>query len=74
MLGELDAVDANRPSNVLDGLLAHIFETEAGMEDATHTSACVRKPAGRPWKVRSNPIKPPTKTAAAIRATTTSAS
>ena len=38
------------------------------MEDATHTSACVRKPAGRPWKVRSKPIRPPTRTAAAIRA------
>ena len=47
--------------------------TSINSADATLTSACVRKPAGRPWKVRSKPISPPISNAAAIRAITTKA-
>src|SRR5947207_2818758 len=29
-------------------------------DEARHTRMCVRNPAGRPWRSRSNPISPPT--------------
>src|SRR5213594_336600 len=43
-------------------------------DDATQTSACVRNPAGRPWKVRSNPMNAPTTTAASTLTRITSSS
>jgi hypothetical protein len=39
--------------------------------EATQTRACVRKPAGRPWKLRSRPISAPMRSASAMRANVT---
>ncbi len=58
-------VGSTRATSALDAMNQRSWYrvTSISRLDARQTSVWVRKPAGRPWKLRSRPIKPPASTA-----------